>query len=87
MTWVLALLLVWAVLSTVGMLGLAKAIRARADSREEAWDNGCQHGLRLAHHTIATAPKPWITLSEEQGWDMAREQVRVAVAALIEEDS
>lgn len=87
MNWVAALLLLWASLSTVAAIGLGKALRLRDESREAAWDNGCQHGLRLAHHTVASHPKPWITYGEERGWEMAREQLRLELAKLIEEDS
>lgn len=54
--------------------------RADAATFEEAWDNGFQHGMRTAHQTVAGYPKPWITLSEERGWDLARDQLVQALA-------
>lgn len=50
---------------------------------EEAWDNGCQHGLRLALEVVTGYRKPWITLGEERGWDLARNQLTVALSDLI----
>lgn len=85
MNWLEGGLLIWAALATIAALGLGKAIRLREEGREAAWDNGCQHGLRLAHHTVASFPKPWITFGEERGWDMAREQLRSSLAELIED--
>jgi hypothetical protein len=60
--------------------------RARAGTTpEEAWDNGCQHGLREAHKIVSTYPKPWINFGEERGWDLARNQLTDELAHLLGE--
>lgn len=85
---IVTLLLAW-VLASVGaglVLGRVLARRNVEGVRAAAWDGGFSHALGLAHHTVAIYPKPWITLGEERGWDMAREQLRIALADLIEPD-
>ena len=52
---------------------------------EEAWDNGFQHGLRTAHQVVTGFRKPWITLGEERGWDLARLQLATALADELEQ--
>lgn len=66
-----------------GMPGL-RAMRETATGAtpvtpEEAWDNGCRHGLDIAWRTVATYPKPYITAYEERGWLLARRQLAEAV--------
>lgn len=52
---------------------------------EEAWDNGMQYGVRLARDVIADYAKPYITLGEERGWDLARGQLVQALEELVDE--
>lgn len=59
--------------------------RWAATTPEEAWDNGLQHGLRLAHTAVTTYPKPWINFGEERGWDLARHQLTEVLASYLEE--
>lgn len=83
MIWVV-LGLLWLVLATTGGVLVGRSVvRAEREAiRAEAWDHGFTHGIGLAHETVATYPKPWITMGEERGWELAREQLRLALADL-----
>jgi hypothetical protein len=69
---------------TAALVVARTALRARAEitTAYEAWDNGCQHGIDLAHRAVAGYRKPWITLTQEQGWDLARTQLLAAIDEL-----
>jgi hypothetical protein len=88
MIWVL-LGLLWLALAGAGalLLGRIVARAEREEIRAEAWDHGFTHGVGLAHQTVATYPKPWITMGEERGWELAREQLRLALSELGEDDA
>lgn len=74
------------------LLGAATEAAARrraariAASPEEAWDNGFTHGVRTALRVVEGYRKPFITLGQEQGWDLAHKQFGVAVAALLPDE-
>jgi hypothetical protein len=76
-----------AIVLAIGLGGWIERIRHRGagTTPEEAWDNGCQHGLRLAHKIVAEYPKPWINFGEERGWDLARNQLTSELSTLLGE--
>ena len=83
MIWIaLVLGIVWGV--GVGIF-LERNRRTGELSPHEAWENGCQHGVRLAHGVLQRYRKPWINYGEERGWDLARQQLTGAVAELLPE--
>lgn len=68
-----------------GCAGLLPAGSATgtAVTPEEAWDNGCQHGLRIALTTVQRTQAPYVTMSEERGWHMAHRQLTAVLAQLV----
>lgn len=85
--WVLLGLLAWTALATaIGVL-VGRGIDRRDAGAETsaAWDNGFLHGVRIAHGAVLNYRKPWITLGEERGWDLARGQLTSELFHLLDE--
>lgn len=74
----------WGGLALAGGIVLGRSIDRRdaLAAAGQAWDNGFCHGIDTAHATVAGYRKPWITYSEELGWDLARESLAAALDQL-----
>ena len=76
-----ALLAAAALLAAGAAIGHRLARRARP-TYEEGLDCGITHGVAVARRTVAHFAKPYITTSQEQGWDLARRQLVGALDVL-----
>lgn len=67
----------WGGLALAGGIVLGRSIDRRdaLAAAGQAWDNGFCHGIDTAHTAVLSYRKPWITYSEELGWDLARDQL------------
>lgn len=59
--------------------------RALLEGEERAWAHGREHGLRDAARAVADYPKPYITLGEEHGWVLARDELAALLAGMVED--